>query len=166
MIKIESTDPMYKYRGDYQILVKLERVADTNQQAGFFIIQFASGDNRIALNPDESLTGKLDQDEPRSMYKVILDYHKDVYFTINEMSQKMTKTLGWNVYIKDEEFEVRSLYMWTEDNWRHTYKNEISFFILWERVVELNSKNLSSASCTSIYIHGKKQKTRQNIVLL
>ena len=113
MIKIESTDPMYKYRGDYQILVKLERVVDTNQQAGFFIIQFASGDNRIALNPDESLTGKLDQDEPRSMYKVILDYHKDVYFTINEMSQKMTKTLGWNVYIKDEEFEVRSLYMWT-----------------------------------------------------
>lgn len=75
------------------------------------------------------------------MYKVILDYHKDVYFTINEMSQKMTKTLGWNVYIKDEEFEVRSLYMWTEDNWRHTYKNEISFFIPWERVVELNSKN-------------------------
>jgi len=30
MIKIESTDPMYKYRGDYQILVKLERVVDTN----------------------------------------------------------------------------------------------------------------------------------------
>ena len=53
----------------------------------------------------------------------------------------MTKTLGWNVYIKDEEFEVRSLYMWTWDNWRHAYKNEISFFIPWERVVELNSRN-------------------------
>ena len=29
VIKIESTDPMYEYREDYQILVKLERVAGT-----------------------------------------------------------------------------------------------------------------------------------------
>ena len=138
-IKIEATDPMYKSRGDYQILVKLKDVVDKSQE-GFFIIQYASGDNRIALNPDEALTGKLDQDEPRDMYKVVLDYHTDVYFTINEMTMKVEKTLGWNVYIKDEEFEMRTLYSWTEDNWRRTYKNSISFFIPWENIVQSNSQ--------------------------
>jgi len=114
-------------------------VVDKSQE-GFFIIQYASGDNRIALNPDEALTGKLDQDEPRDMYKVVLDYHTDVYFTINEMTMKVEKTLGWNVYIKDEEFEMRTLYSWTEDNWRRTYKNSISFFIPWENIVQSNSQ--------------------------
>jgi hypothetical protein len=90
--------------------------------------------------------GKITCEKPETAYKVILHYHKDIVFTINEMNipefsgeeQPNRKRLGWEVYTIEGEDNTHTLYQWTEKDWEHGFQNSVSFNIPWEKVVDLS----------------------------